>query len=161
MEVIVAKGQGSDREVVAERSLRQNPDRRNTNWQRGRAWATSARASTKSETHQDTSSRARRHGRKVETLTRGDLRLESGGEVSRGRSSDDAPRKRGGAKGRSINEHGSTRSDSSRRETPETHGAAITATSVDRHAEAEPVQPGRAEAGGAESRWMSEGHRKP
>ena len=100
MEVTVAKQQGSGREAVAERSWRQTPDCRNTNWQRGRKWATSVRGNAKSETHQDTSGRARRHGRKVEALTRGDLRRENAGEVSRGRSSDEACRKAGGAKGR-------------------------------------------------------------
>jgi len=37
-------------------------------------------------------------------LTRGDLRGESGGEVSRGRSSEEARRKAGGAKGRRTTE---------------------------------------------------------
>ena len=37
-------------------------------------------------------------------LTRGDLRRESGGEVSRGRSSEEARRKAGGAKGRRTTE---------------------------------------------------------
>ncbi len=49
MEVIVAKRQGSDREVVAERSRRQTYDRRNTNWQRSRAWATSVLVNAKSK----------------------------------------------------------------------------------------------------------------
>ena len=100
MEVTVAKQQGSGREAVAERSWRQTPDCRNTNWQRGLAWATSVRADAKSKTHQDTQGRVRWHGRKVKALTRGDLRAERGGEVSRGRSSDEACRKAGGAKGR-------------------------------------------------------------
>jgi len=39
-------------------------------------------------------------GRKFMHLTRGDLRRESGAEVSRGRSSEEARRKAGGAKGR-------------------------------------------------------------
>ena len=123
MEVTVAKQQGSGREAVAERSWRQIPDRRNTNWQGGRAWATSVRANAKSEiSHQDTSGRARRHGEKVEELTWGDLRPERGGEVSRGRSSEETCRKTGGAKGRrnqqrSSMEHcepGQTRPDVSR-----------------------------------------------
>ena len=100
MEVIVAERQGSDREVVAERSRRQNPDRRNTNWQRGRAWATSVLANAKSDNHPDASCRARRRGVKVQVLTRGDLLCESTGEVSRGRSSDEVPGKGEGAKGR-------------------------------------------------------------
>ena len=68
MEVTVAKQQGSGREAVAERSWRQTPDCRNTNWQRGRKWATSVRTNAKSKSHQDTSGRARRHGRKVKPL---------------------------------------------------------------------------------------------
>ena len=100
MEVTVAKQQGSGREAVAERSWRQTPDCRKTNWQRGRAWATSVRANAKSKDQQDTQGRARRHGRKVKVLTRGDLWPERVGEVSRGRSSEDTDRKIGGAKGR-------------------------------------------------------------
>ena len=100
MGVTVAKQQGSGREAVAERSWRQKSDRRNTNWQRGRAWATSVLANAKSEDHPDTQGRARRRGLKVQVLTRGDLFLEKGGEVSRGRSSKESPRKREGAKGR-------------------------------------------------------------
>lgn len=130
MEVIVAKRQGSDREVVAERSRRQNPDRRNTNWQRGRAWATSVQANAKSEDHQDTSSKARRRGVKVQVLTRGELPRESAGEVSRGRSSEEACRKTGRAKGRSISKDGSTRSRPSRRETLGTRRAATSAASA-------------------------------
>jgi hypothetical protein len=99
MEVSVAERQGGDREVEAERSRRQNLDRRKTNWQRGRTWATSVLANAKSELHPDTSSRARRREVRVESLTRGDLLGESAGEVSRGRSSEEAFRKRRGAKG--------------------------------------------------------------
>jgi hypothetical protein len=99
MEVTVAKRQGSGREAVAERSLRQISDRRKTNWQRGRACATSVQANAKSEIHQDTSGKARRHGETVETLTRGDLSREDEAEVSRGRSSDEARGNAGGAKG--------------------------------------------------------------
>jgi hypothetical protein len=100
MEATVAERQGSGREAVAERSRRQKTDRRSTNWRRGRTWATSVLANAKSKIHSDTSSIARRHGVKVQVLTRGDLARESGGEVSRGRSSVESPRKRAGAKGR-------------------------------------------------------------
>ena len=100
MEVTVAERQGSGREAVAERSRRQTSDHRNTNWQRGRAWATSVLANAKSRVHQDTSCRARWHGGRVEVITRGDLLCEGIGEVSRGRSSDETCRKPGGAKGR-------------------------------------------------------------
>jgi hypothetical protein len=161
MEVIVAERQGSDREVVAERRRRQNSDRRKTNWQRGRAWATSVLATAKSEFHQDTSSRARRRGMKVEDLTRGELCGESCGEVSRGHSSEDPHRKTGRAKGRSIVSDGSTRSCPLRHETHGTRRAAFTAASADRHEEAEPVQPGRAFSGWVESRRTSQRDRKP
>ena len=161
MVVIVAERQGSDREAVAERSRRQNADRRNTNWQRGRRWATSVRVNAKSEDHQDIFGRARRRGVKVEGLTRGGLLRESAGEVSRGRSSEEARRKAGRAKGRSIKESGSTESCAIRRETPGTRGAATAAASVDRHEAREPVKPGEIAAGGVESGWMSGGERKP
>jgi len=161
MEVIVAERQGSDREVVAERSRRQNSDRRKTNWQRGRAWATSVRATAKSEVHPDTSGRARRRGGRVQVLTRGELCGESRGVVSRSRSSEEARRKSGGAKGGSTNEHGSTRSQPARRETSGTRGVATAATTADGHDAAEPVEPGRAASGGVESSWLSAGDRKP
>ena len=85
IEVTEAKRQGSRREPVAERSRRRGPARRNTNRKRGRARATSVRANAKSKIHQDASSRAGRHGPRVVGLTRGDLRCESAGGVSRGR----------------------------------------------------------------------------
>ena len=99
-ELTVAKRQGSGRETVAERSRRQTPDYRNTKRQRGRMRATSVLANAKSKAHQDASSRAGWHGWKAHVLTQGDLRCESTAEVSRGRSSVEAARKRGGAKGR-------------------------------------------------------------
>lgn len=161
MEAIVAERQGSDREVVAERSRKQNSDRRKTNWQRGRAWATSVLANAKSKVHPDTSGRARRRGVKVQALTRGDLWCESAGEVSRGHSSEDARRKLGRAKGRSIELKAQPKALHRGERLLEQNGAAITAASVDWQTEAEPVQPGRAKVGGAESRWRSQGHRKP
>ena len=99
-ELTVAKRQGSGRETVAERSRRQTPDHRNTKRQRGRMRATSVLANAKSKVHQDASSRAAWHGGKEHVLTQGDLFCESGTGVSRGRSSDEAARKHGGAKGR-------------------------------------------------------------
>jgi len=99
-ELTVAKRQGSGRETVAEGSRRQTPDHRNTKRQRGRMRATSVLGNAKSKAHQDASSRAAWHGRKAHVLTQGDLFCESGTGVSRGRSSDDAARKHGGAKGR-------------------------------------------------------------
>ena len=62
--------------------------------------ATSWRVTAKSQDHQDASGRVRLHARRVLILTRGDLRRESAGEVSKDRSSVDAVRKHSGAKGR-------------------------------------------------------------
>jgi len=92
MRATVAEPQGDAREGGAERSGRQTRDRRNTNRQRGRQWATSVLANTKSNSHQDTASIAGRHAGKVQVLTRGDLPRESVGEVSRGRSSKERSR---------------------------------------------------------------------
>ena len=100
-ESTVAKGQGSGREAVAERSPRQTSDHRNTKRQRGRMRATSVLANAKSKAHQDASSKAAWPGWKAHVLTQGDLleaRARAG--VSRGHSSEDAERKPGGAKGR-------------------------------------------------------------
>lgn len=99
-ELTVAERQGSGRETVAERSRRQTLDHRNTKRQRGRMRATSVLANAKSNAHQDASSKAAWHEGKAHVLTQGDLFCESGTGVSRGRSSDEAARKHGGAKGR-------------------------------------------------------------
>ena len=100
MEVTVAERQGQSREGKAERSRKQMCERRNTNGQRGRMRATSWLGTAKSKVHQDASGRVRRHAQKVHVLTRGDLRRESAGEVSKDRSSVEAERKHRGAKGR-------------------------------------------------------------
>jgi hypothetical protein len=92
MRATVAEPQGDAREGGVERSGRQMRDHRNTNQQRGRQWATSVLANTKSNPHQDTASRAGWPAEKVQVLTRGDLPSESLGEVSRGRSSKDRSR---------------------------------------------------------------------
>ena len=98
MRATVAEPQGDAREGGVERSGRQTRDHRNTNRQRGRQWATSVLANTKSNPHQDTASRAGWHAGKVKALTRGDLPPESAGEVSSGRSSVESRRKAAGAK---------------------------------------------------------------
>ena len=100
MAVTVAERQGQSREGEAERSRKQMCERRNTNGQRGRVRATSWLGTAKSKGHQDASGRVRRRAQKVHVLTRGDIRRESAGEVSKDRSSDEARRKQGGAKGR-------------------------------------------------------------
>lgn len=98
MKVTVAEPQGGRREVGAERSGMQTFDRRNTNRQRGRMRAASVLGNAKPQTHQDASSRVGRHEGTVYVLTQGDLPSESGAEVSRGHSSDEAARKRRRAK---------------------------------------------------------------
>jgi hypothetical protein len=100
MRVNRSQRQGSGREAVAERSPRQSPDHRNTKRQRGRMRAASVLGNAKPKSHQDASGRAAWPGMRVHVLTQGDLTRESGPGVSRGRSSDEAVRKHGGAKGR-------------------------------------------------------------
>lgn len=100
MEVTEAERPGSSREAVAESSRRRGPERRNTNRQRGRARAASVLGNAKPKIHQDASGRAGRHGPRVVGLTRGGLPGESGGGVSRGRSSEESRGNPAGAKGR-------------------------------------------------------------
>jgi hypothetical protein len=121
-ESTVAKGQGSGREAVAERSPRQTPDYRNTKRQRGRMRATSVLATAKSKVHQDALCRAAWHGWKVHALTQGDLACESGSGVSRGRSSVESRRKAAGAKGR-RNQCKATREPVNRAEEAQTSAA--------------------------------------
>jgi len=108
MRATVAEPQGDAREGGAERSGRQTRDHRNTNRQRGRQWATSVLANTKSNPHQDTASRAGWHAGKVKVLTRGDLRGGKRGGVSSGRSSVESRRKAAGAKDQRNHQQRST-----------------------------------------------------
>ena len=98
-----SESQGGFREELSTKEGRsKGNDRRNTNRQRGRMREISLLGNAKSNRHQKT--------HQVEPggtgpsvfmhLTRGDLRRESGGEVSRGRSSEDSRRKAEGVKGR-------------------------------------------------------------
>ena len=103
-----SESQGGIREELSTKEGRsKGNDRRNTNRQRGRMRAISVLGNAKSNRHRKT--------HQVEPdgtgpkkmfmhLTRGDLRCKSGGEVSRGRSSEEARRKAGGAKGRRTQE---------------------------------------------------------
>ena len=100
MRVNRSQRQGSGREAVAERSPRQSPDHRNTKRQGGRMRAASVLGNAKPKAHQGVSGRAAWPGMKVHVLTQGDLTCESRPGVSRGRSSEEAVRKHGGAKGR-------------------------------------------------------------
>ncbi len=103
------EAQGSNREVVAERSVEQRHDRRNTNRQRGRVWAMSmlgnAKSKSQRKTHQVESGGT---GRKFLHLTRGGLSRESGRGISRGHSSEDRPGNGEGAKGRRTTREPST-----------------------------------------------------
>jgi hypothetical protein len=101
----VAEPQPASREASGERSGRQRDSRRNTNRQRGRVRAMSVLANAKSDRHRKPYEvEPGDLARKFTSLTRGDLRSESPGEVSRGRSSVEAPRKWGGAKGQRTTE---------------------------------------------------------
>ena len=160
MRVTVAEPQVRGREAQDERSGRQTCDHRKTNRQRGRMRAASVPLTTKPETHQDASGRVGWRAGKVLVLTRGDLLRESAGEVSRGRSSEEALRKQGRAKGRSTKERSLTTGCRLRRETSETHGVAVKVATVGRHEAEEPVQPVGAATGEVESRPMSQGERK-
>ena len=60
-------------------------------------------------------------------LTRGDLRRESGGEVSRGRSSEEARRKAGGAKGRRTTERAKPKTGVTGESCPKRRGVATAA----------------------------------
>jgi hypothetical protein len=161
MRVTVAEPQVRGREAQDERSGKQTCDHRNTNRQGGRVRAASVPLNTKPKDHQDASGIAGWRAGKVQGLTRGDLPRESAGEVSRGRSSEEALRKQGRAKGRSMSKRGLTESCRARRETSGTHGATVKAATVDRREAEEPVQPGGAATGEDESRSMSPGERKP
>ena len=161
MRVIVAKSQVRSREARDERSGRQTRDLRNTNRQRGRVRAASVPLNAKPEAHQDAPCRAGRRAVKVQVLTRGDLHGGSRGEVSRGRSSEENRRKPGGAKGRSTNEHGSTRSDRAGRETLGTTRRNPRGGFRGPAWSGGPVKPEEAAKGGVESSAMSEGERKP
>jgi hypothetical protein len=109
MRVTVAEPQVRGREAQNDRSGRQIRDHRNTNWQRGRMRAASMRAKDEAQfSYQDASCRARWRAEKVHVLTRGELRSESGGAVSRGRSSDENCRKAEGVKGRRNHQQRST-----------------------------------------------------
>ena len=73
-------------------SVEQRHDRMNKNLLRGLTWAMSVLVNTKSNvTERHVWVESGGTGRKLSHLTRGDLACESRGEVSIGRSSEDAP----------------------------------------------------------------------
>lgn len=145
----VAKRQGSGCETVAERSRRQTLDPRNTKRQRGRVRATSVRANAKSQDHQAASSRAAWPEWTAHVLTRRGLRRESGAEVSRGRSRDEAARKHSGAKDR-RNEGKATREPVNRAQTAPTSAVrSVQARPTARTQNAPVVQPPPASRGEA------------
>lgn len=98
-----SESQGGFREEFSTKEGRsKGNDRRNTNRQRGRVRAMSVRGNAKSKSHRKTH-QVKPDGtgpkRMFMHLTRGGLRRESAGEVSRGRSSEESRRKAEGAKG--------------------------------------------------------------
>jgi hypothetical protein len=129
-----------------ERRARQTCDHRNTNVQRGRLWAARVLVKSKPNPHNDAACRGRWNAGKVQTLTRGGLQRESGGEVSRGRSSSHRIRGRNarlnfetvnpaGVKGRSIGTTAYLEALGSRRKDPSTREAARKAKIPDDHSD--------------------------
>lgn len=114
--------------------------------------AASVQANAKPQAHQDAQGKAGWPVGKEQVLTWGDLPCESIGEVSRGRSSKEARRKAGGAKGRSTELRAQPKAPERGESLLEQHGVTTAVASVDWQAKAEPVQPGEAKAGGDKSR---------
>ena len=103
-----SESQGGFREEFSTKEGRsKGNDRRNTNRQRGRMRAISVLGNAKSNRHRKTH-QVEPDGtgpkRMFMHLTRGDLRCESGGEVSRGRSSEESRGNTEGAKGQRTQE---------------------------------------------------------
>jgi hypothetical protein len=129
-----SESQGGFREGLSTKEGRsKNHDRRNTNRQRGWVRAMSVLGNAKSKSHRKTH-QVEPDGTGAEMfmhLTRGGLRCESGGEVSRGRSSEESRGNTEGAKGRrtkrgpSANHPAGDRQEDRRND----KGAATTATS--------------------------------
>lgn len=103
-----SESQGGFREELSTKEGRsKGNDRRNTNRQRGRMRAMSVLGNAKSNRHRKTHQvepDGTEPKKMFRHLTRGDLRRESGGEVSRDRSSEDARLTVGRAKGRRTTE---------------------------------------------------------
>jgi hypothetical protein len=124
---------------------KQTLGRRNTNEQRGRKSRVSVLATAKPKTIDTTFCRVRRREWKDRLLTQGGPLAERLGGVSRGHSSDEAPRKRGGAKGRRTMEQSSMSSWRSRLQSHEKQRAATTAvTSPSWQSRAHPLEAGQA-----------------
>lgn len=104
----------------AESRSTQRHDRTNRNRQRGLMWAMSVRSNAKSDSHRKTHGvEPDGTGRKHWHLTRGDLRPERAGEVSKVRSSEESRRKAAGAKGQRVTKAVPGNTDGTRRETVE------------------------------------------
>ena len=129
-----SESQGGFREGLSTKEGRsKGNDRRNTNRQRGWMRAMSVLGNAKSESHRKThqvESGGTGPKRMFMHLTRGDLRRESGGEVSRGRSSEESRGNTEGAKGRRTKRGPSANhpAGSRREERRNKAGAATTAT---------------------------------
>ena len=151
----VAEPQVCNREVGDERRGRQTCGPRNTNVLRGRLRATRVLGNSKSNPHNDAACRGRGDAGKVQPLTRGGLRRESVGEVSRGRSSGHRTRGRHArlnietvnpveVKGRSIGNMAYLKALAPRRKDPSTREAALAAKIPDDHGgpQGKPVKAG-------------------
>ena len=129
-----SESQGGFREGLSTKEGRsKGNDRRNTNRQRGWMRAISVLGNAKSNRHRKTH-QVEPDGtgpkRMFTHLTRGDLRCENGGEVSRGRSSEESRGNTEGAKGRRTKRGPSANhpAGSRREERRNKAGAATTAT---------------------------------
>jgi hypothetical protein len=122
-----SESQGGFREELsAKEGCSKSNDRRNTNKQRGRVRAMSVLGNAKSNSHRKTHQvELGGTGQKMFMhLTRGDLRRESAGEVSRGRSSEESRGNPEGAKGRRTEKGApATGLRSAGRQAPETRRA--------------------------------------
>jgi hypothetical protein len=161
MRATVAQTQGEAPVGFAERSGRQIRDHRYTNRQRGRMRAASVLANAKPKTHQDASSRAGWRAEKVEVLTRGELPAERLGEVSRGHSSKEVPRKRETAKGQSTSRWLNWKVIEYRPENSGMTRSCNCGNFLRQHEAEEPVQPGVTATGELKSNSMSTNKRQP
>ena len=130
-----SESQGGFREELSTKEGRsEDHDRRNTNRQRGRVRAISVLGNAKSKSHRKTHpvepDGTESKKKMFIHLTRGDLRWESGGEVSRGRSSEESRGNTEGAKGQRTKRGPSANhpAGSRREESRNNPGVATTAT---------------------------------
>ena len=159
-----SESQGGFREGLSTKEGRsKDNDRRNTNRQRGRVWAISVLGNAKSNRHRKTHQvePGGAESNMFMHLTRGDLQSESGGEVSRGRSSEEARRKTGGAKGRRTTERATeTGLRSVARSHPKRGGSGNNGSFPTRRTQSKRVEPDKAKREWMASHWTRERRRK-